>query len=184
MALKLDWLKVERDAEWLLEIYKPFVLETAITFELELPTLSDFSARISKIHNTHPFIVAIENSQTIGYAYANVFRERKAYDWIKELSVYVHPAFQKKGVGIKLYQTLMEILTQQGICRVVGGIALPNEKSVKFHEKLGFQHVGTFVKSGYKFNQWWDVGFWDKELNSTAKEIIPISELRKHSLES
>lgn len=135
-------MEIERvttaDAEELLEIYAPYVWETAISFEYEVPTLSEFSERIARISAKYPYIKAVESGQVIGYAYAGCFKGREAYDWSVESTIYIRKNSRRSGIGKLLYDSL------------------------RFHRALGFTEVGCFHHSGYKFGQWFDMVWMEK----------------------
>jgi L-amino acid N-acyltransferase YncA len=156
------------DAKALLEIYAPCVFESHISFEYKIPSLGDFEKRVAKISSKFPYYVAEYQGRIVGYAYASHFRERAAYGWILETSVYVAEDFHGSlhSPAKSLYEKLFADLKDQGIKQVIGVISLPNEKSVKFHEKLGFKVAGTFPSAGFKLGQWWDVVFMAKCLEN------------------
>lgn len=150
----------------MLEIYRPHVVGSAVSFEWELPTLTEFQNRITEVLKEFPWIVMEDASGGIlGYAYAAKYRTRLAYQWCVETSVYVREGQHRAGVGKALYQELLPILKRQGFTRAYAVIALPNEKSVKFHEALGFTYLCTYPKVGFKLGKWHDVGWWEKALN-------------------
>ena len=111
-----------------------------------------------------PWLVAEQTDQVIGYAYASKWKERCAYRYSVESTVYLDPSFTGQGIGTKLYEALLAILQRNSIHIVIGGIALPNPASVALHERLGFNKVAHFKEVGYKFNRWVDVGYWEASL--------------------
>ena len=143
------------DAATLLAIYAPYVENTAITFEYEVPTIEDFATRIEK---------------TFYYA-------RAAYDWAVELSVYASQDARGKGVGSKLYDELEDLLDQMGYMHFLACISLPNEDSIAFHTKRGYKQVAHFPKIGYKFERWHDIVWLQKSLDKQAKPIKPLKEM-------
>jgi phosphinothricin acetyltransferase len=156
-----------KDAKAILEIYEPYILSSHITFETEAPSLADFQSRIQKITEKFPWFVAELDGKIIGYVYATPFRERAAYAYALESSIYVAESFQSKTpVARLLYEKLFAELQKRGTKQVIGVIALPNEKSVRFHEKFGFKPIGTFPSVGYKSGKWWDVLFMTKFLEN------------------
>lgn len=173
------------DAGDLVAIYEPYVKKTAITFEYEVPTVEEFADRIKQISETFPYLVALQEGKIIGYAYASRYRERKAYDWGVELSIYVDENETQHGVGKQLYQKLLFALTKLNYQRAYACITFPNENSVKFHESLGFHWIGIFEKSGYKFNQWYGISWMDKELQTegNVKPIKSVTELTTEDIE-
>ena len=153
------------DAPGILEIYAPFVIGSAVTFEEEVPSAEEIAARIEQIAAKLPYLVCDINGRIAGYAYAFEFRTRSAYRWIKELSVYVHPGFRRKNIAGALYYCLFELMKSQGITSVLACITLPNIESVMFHEKVGFRKAGEFMANGYKLGKWHNVGWWELDLN-------------------
>ena len=155
---------VPGDAPALLDIYAPYIRDTVITFEYDVPMAEKFAARIEETAAAHPYLVCERDGQIIGYAYAHRIRERAAYDWAAELSIYLAPEAQGQGVGTALYRCLIDLLEQQRLRILYGCVTLPNEKSQKLHEKLGFSLVGVWHGSGWKFDGWHDVGWFEKRL--------------------
>ena len=136
------------------------MIETPISFEKEVPSADEFASRIERALLEYPWLVAVINKKIAGYAYACRHRERAAYRFSAEVSVYVAPGYLRTGIGRGLYLGLFEILRRQGYFNAFAGIALPNDTSVAFHESLGFSPVGVYPKTGYKFGRWHDVGWW------------------------
>lgn len=152
------------DAAQLADLYNYYIRHTLITFE-EVPLSADeFAARIQKIAADYPFLVYEEKRQILGFAYANKWRERSAYRFALESSVYVRQGHFGKKIGLHLYQKLFDVLRDQGCKQVIGVITLPNETSVAMHEKFGFEKAAHFKQVGLKFGQWCDVGFWQLTL--------------------
>lgn len=152
------------DAAGMLEIYAPHVSYGTCTFETVVPSREDFSQRIEKGLSRFPWIVFEENNRIGGYVYASTHREREAYQWTCECSVYVHPDLKGRGLGSKLYSVLFELLKSQGLFNVYAGISLPNEASIRLHEKCGFQHFAVYENVGYKLGAWQKVGWWKLQL--------------------
>lgn len=142
------------DSSDFVKIYGPYVKNTSITFEYEVPSEEEFKNRIQKISSKYPWIVCEIDGKVAGYAYASQFRERIAYTWTVELSIYISQDYQRNRIGTALYRTLIELLRLQGYYTAYAVITHPNEKSEKFHEKLGFKSVGIFHNAGYKLNKW------------------------------
>ena len=159
------------DAATLLAIYAPYVENTAITFEYEVPTIEDFATRIEKTLERYPYLVAEEDGLILGYAYASTYYARAAYDWAVELSVYVSQDARGQGVGTKLYDELEDLLDQMGYVHFLACISLPNEASLALHRKRGYQQVAHFPKIGYKFNRWYDIVWLQKSLDKEARPI-------------
>lgn len=158
------------DAKAILSIYAPYIENTSFTFETEVPSEQAFADRINTYLENYPWILCEINGQIAGYAYAARHRERVAYQWSVESSVYVHDDFQRTGVARALYQSLFELLAYQGFRNVYAVINLPNEKSVTFHEKLGFTYFATYEQVGYKLGKWKNVGWWRLKLNEFGDE--------------
>jgi len=148
------------DAGVLLAIYSPFVIETAVSFELEPPSVEEFSERILAAQTKWAWLVAEQAGRIGGYAYASSFRQRAAYQWSIEVSAYLDPAFHGRGIGRALYERLLTIMVAKGYCTAYAGITLPNDASVRFHQALGFTEVGVFRRAGWKFAAWHDVSWW------------------------
>lgn len=148
------------DAEQITEIYDYYIQNTHTTFETEPLTVEEMQERISRIIKDFPYLVAEENGEILGYAYASRFKLRQAYAHTVKVSIYVKNAAKQKGVGTKLYMELFDLLEEKNIHTMVAGISLPNEASVKFHERLGFSKVAHFKEIGYKLGRWVDVGYW------------------------
>ncbi|AGM98273.1 GNAT family N-acetyltransferase [Streptococcus iniae] len=178
------------DAAQLLAIYQPYVEETAISFEYQVPSLDIFKERLSKTLAFYPFLVVEEDNQILGYAYASPFHVREAYAWSAEVSIYLGMAARGKGLGRALYQALEDLLREMGILNLNACIASSEQEnsyiskaSPAFHEKSGYQLVGKFHKSGYKFGQWFDMIWMEKIIgqhDSPVKTVTSIHEVLKH----
>ncbi len=152
------------DAEGILAIYAPIVRDTAISFELEPPTLSEMRSRIETTVSRLPWLVYEVNGDLAGYAYASRHRERLGYQWSVDVSVYVAAGHRRQGIGRALYTPLLGILLDLGFYSALAGIALPNPASVGLHEAMGFQPIGIYRRIGYKLGAWRDVGWWQCKL--------------------
>ena len=152
------------DAASLLEIYRPFVENTVVSFELETPSLREFSQRVVSVLESHVWMVAESKDGLLGYAYGSTHRPRKAYQFSVETSVYVLPDRQGIGVGKCLYERLLLALADGGFENAYAGIALPNDRSIQFHQRQGFIPVGVFPRVGRKFDQWHDVAWMHRSL--------------------
>jgi phosphinothricin acetyltransferase len=176
------------DAKAILDIYAPYIMHTAITFEYYVPSVSEFSNRIRSILTNYPFIVALEHNQIIGYAYASALKERAAYRWAAETTIYLKQDCRGFGIGSKLYLTLETILKKQNILNLNACIAYTSDKdnhltnaSMYFHEQLGYKKVGHFSKCGYKFGTWYDIIWMEKIIGehlSKPKALISITDLQ------
>jgi L-amino acid N-acyltransferase YncA len=162
-----------KDAEGILQIYAPHVLRGICTFETGVPTAEEMEARIAKCLQKFPWLVCEVNDMIAGYVYASTHREREAYQWTCESSVYVHNHFTGKGIGAKLYKALFQLLKMQGLVNVYAGITLPNETSIKLHENCGFQLFARYSNIGYKLGRWHDVGWWKLQLNEYDPKPSP-----------
>jgi L-amino acid N-acyltransferase YncA len=166
-------LASEEDAEQIQAIYAPIVLETAISFEFEPPPVDEIRLRISRTLERLPWIVCEDGGEIRGYAYAAAHRERDAYRWSVDVSVYVGSSSRRSGVGRALYTALLEILRLQGFVNAYAGITLPNPASVRLHQSLGFQSVGTYRSVGWKFGRWHDVAWFELPLRAHEPEPPP-----------
>ncbi len=161
------------DAAGMLTIYGPIIEETVISFEMEVPSVSEFGDRIKKYLDTRPWLVYETDGIIAGYAYAGPHRARAAYQWTTEVSVYIHTDFRQQGIAKALYQKLLPVLSLQGYRTALAGVTQPNEASVKFHESFGFRPLGLYHRVGYKFGTWHDVGWWELDLNPGLKVVNP-----------
>ncbi|MFN8577452.1 MAG: N-acetyltransferase family protein [Candidatus Sericytochromatia bacterium] len=157
-------VKIE-DIEQICNIYNYYIENTFVTFEEEIINYQEMKNRIDNITKNYPFLVYKKNDEVIGYAYGNIWKQRASYKHTVESTIYLSHKNIKKGIGSMLYSQLIEELKKQNIHNVIGGIALPNEASVRLHEKLGFKKCAHFTQIGNKFNQWIDVGYWEKILD-------------------
>lgn len=153
------------DAAGMLPIYAPHVLHDAITFETTVPSVEEFEDRINKGLQKFPWLVCEEEGSIAGYAYASTHREREAYQWTCESSVYVHGKYTGRGIGSGLYGVLFQLLKLQGLVNLYAGITLPNEASVALHKKCGFTAFAGYDNIGYKLGKWHKVGWWKLQLN-------------------
>ncbi len=158
----------EQDAESILAIYAPYVRETPISFEFEPPSVAQMRERVRATLVIYPWLVCERDERVIGYAYASRHRERAAYQWSVDVTVYVDPATQRRGIGRALYTTLLAILTAQGFFNAFAGITLPNPASIGLHESLSFAPLGVYRNVGYKLDRWHDVGWWQRPLRAPA----------------
>jgi predicted acetyltransferase/ribosomal protein S18 acetylase RimI-like enzyme len=181
------------DAKKLLAIYAPYVRETAITFEYEVPTVEEFAARIAHTLDRYPYLVAEYDGEIVGYAYAGPLHERPAYDWAVETSIYIRQYRKGQGIGRTLYDALEEQLRRQNIVNVNACIASPvvedmhlTKASILFHEKLGYQMVGEFHQCGYKFDTWYNMVWMEKMIGKHSvpqPQVIWFSQLDKTIVE-
>jgi len=161
------------DAEAAGRIYDPIVERTAISFELDPPGPAEMERRIGEILPFAPWLVDEHGGEVRGYAYASKHRDRAAYQWSVDVTVYVDPRHRREGLGKGLYTKLFRLLRLQGFHAAHAGVTLPNGASVGLHEALGFRPVGVYRAVGYKLGAWHDVGWWQLELRERAGEPRP-----------
>jgi phosphinothricin acetyltransferase len=179
MSIEIRTARLE-DASAIQAIYAPVVTDTAISFEEVPPTAEEIGQRIAATLRAYPYLVAVRQGQVVGYAYASQHRARAAYRWAVDVTVYIAESERRTGVGRRLYEALLPLLARQGYRSAYAGISQPNLGSVGLHERLGFRHIGTYPKVGYKLGQWHDVGYWHLELGVRTcppGEICPYSEV-------
>lgn len=163
-----------KDSDGILKVYEPYIRNTTITYEYEVPTKKEFYNRTCEILSNFPYLVCEDEGEIIGYAYGSKHRERAAFQWGVEISVYVRQEYQGKGVATELYHRILKLLKQQGFYKVYAIIDSPNEKSEKFHEKFGFQRIAYLPKVAYKLGRWCDITYYEKELRDGYDVPVPI----------
>ena len=177
------WVRpaAESDAEELLALYAPYVEHTAITFEYQVPSLREFKMRIRHTLERYPYLVVEDRKRILGYAYAGPFKERAAYDWAVETSIYVDENRKRSGIGRKLHTALEQALREQGILNMEACIAYPRGEdkyltrdSAQFHARLGYRLVGQFYKCGYKFGRWYDMIWMEKLIGEHKSPQLPV----------
>ncbi|HCR82631.1 GNAT family N-acetyltransferase [Muricomes intestini] len=180
--MKLDEIMIRmaslKDARGILDIYAPYVTDSANSFEYEVPHLRKFRRRMLGIMEKFPYLVAEEKGKIIGYCYACSFKDRAAYDWSVETTIYIGQGYKSRGIGRKLYQKLEEILVEQHILNLNACITYPNPESIAFHEKMGYETAAHFHRCGYKAGMWYDMIWMEKMLgrHETAPlPVIPVS---------
>lgn len=170
-------MATEEDARALLDIYAPYVRDTAVTFEWEVPSTEEFAARIHTVLQKYPYLVAEWEGVPAGYAYAGPFHSRAAYAWSAETSVYVERSRKKQGIGRRLYEALEEMLREQGILNLYACVAYPcggespylDKNSAEFHMRMGYRLVGEFRQCGYKFGRWHNMVWMEKHIGEHTK---------------
>lgn len=169
------------DAERLLEIYSFYVQHTAISFEYDVPTIDEFRERIRKAREKYPYLVIEKDGTIQGYAYAGPFKNRAAYDWSCELTIYIDRNARGDGLGRKLYSVLETKLKDMGMLNLYACIAYPETEdeylttnSADFHAHLGFTEVGHFHQCGYKFGRWYDMIWMEKIIGQHPDEAEPV----------
>ncbi|WP_282121856.1 GNAT family N-acetyltransferase [Algibacter mikhailovii] len=153
------------DAQALLDIYNYYVLHTTVTFDIEPLSIEAFINKLNHINKDYPFIVFEVDDEILGFAYGSRFRPKPAYNYVAESTVYVKHGAQGKGIGSKLYAQLLEELKRTELHTVLGVLTIPNDASVKLHEKFGFQNVALLKEVGFKFDAWQNVGIWQLHLH-------------------
>lgn len=170
------------DAVAIAAIYAPHVLSGVVSFETDPPDTRTMRTRMAASNGLYPWLVATngdpDGGGVLGYAYAGQFRDRPAYRYTVETSIYMSGPIQGQGAGRLLYEALVDTLRAQGFTQAVAAISLPNDASIRLHESVGFQRAGVYREIGYKQGRWVDVGFWQCELNEGS---IPPVEPRKFS---
>jgi L-amino acid N-acyltransferase YncA len=161
------------DAAACAAIYAPYVDGKGTSFEERPPTAAELGQRIERISAKHAWLVSERDGEVAGFAYASPHRERAAYRWTAETSVYVGAAHQRQGVGRELYEALIGLLRRQRLQVACAGITLPNEASVRLHRALGFEAIGTYRRIGYKAGAWRDVSWWQLMLAEPAADAPP-----------
>ena len=168
----------EEDAAAMLAVYAPYVLETAITFEYEVPGEEEFRRRIRATTEKYPWFCLETEGRVVGYAYASPFRSRKAYQWVAETSVYLAPEAQKRGWGRLLCTSLEEACRAMGLCSLYACITVPRGEdpfvtmdSALFHAHLGYREIARFAGSGSKFGRWYDTVIMEKALNERKPDM-------------
>lgn len=161
-------LATVNDTEKLLAVYAPYVLATAISFEYEVPRLQEFRQKIEKITAQYPWLLCECDGEIAGYAYGSTHRDRTAYQWSPEVTIYMPEKYHRRGIGKALYETLFEILRMQGYYSMYAGVLATNTKSVEFHRSMGFEGIGLFKNIGYKLGEWhtnlWMQGFLQEHI--------------------
>lgn len=161
------------DAEALVAIYAPYVLNTAITYEYEVPSLGDFAKRIETYSRKHPYLIAELDGVPVGYAYACPLGSRPAFDWAVETAIYIREDCRGMGIGKALYENLEAILRVMGIRTVTAAVASVDhddpyltDASIRFHRTMGYIPVGTFHNAGCKFGRWYDLTWFEKAISN------------------
>ena len=176
------------DASRLVEIYRYYVENTAITFEYNTPTVDEFKERITNTLQRYPYIKAVYNDKILGYAYVSSISFRKAYDWSVEPTIYIDKDYKHLGIGTKLYNALEDILKGMNIQNLIAVISYPKEdndfltkNSKYFHDKLGYTSIGLLHDCAYKFNQWYDVIIMEKSIKdkNEVKDVKNFNDIKK-----
>lgn len=171
------------DANQLLYIYSHYVENTAITFEYDVPSLVEFRERIHRTLLRYPYIAAEKDGVILGYAYAGVFKDRAAYDYSVEVTVYTEKSHHKQGIGSVLYTELERILKSMGITNLYACIGVPADEadeyldnnSMDFHMHMGYSLAGRFHQCGYKFGRWYDMVWLEKIISEHGEDLPEIT---------
>ncbi|MEZ5017906.1 MAG: N-acetyltransferase family protein [Flavipsychrobacter sp.] len=169
------------DIKEVLEVYAPYIEETSISFEYEVPSMEEFTERVNAVTQQYPWLVAKQNGMVVGYAYGMTHRSRTAYQWSAEVAIYIAKDYRSKGVGKQLYEQLFELLAQQGYRTAFAGMTMPNERSEALHLSCGFEEIGVFKNIGFKNNEWHSVKWFQKQLGEYIAGIEkprPIDKLK------
>ncbi len=167
-----------RDSAALLEIYRPYVENTSISFETEVPSVAEFRRRILEFSAEYPYLAAVEDGRITGYAYAHAFHERAAYRWTVETSIYVSEQARGRGVGRRLYRALLALLEAQGVKHACAIVTIPNEPSLHFHRSMGFEAGGVLPDFGYKLGAWHSVAYLCRALGDSQDPPAPVVPVR------
>jgi L-amino acid N-acyltransferase YncA len=164
----------EDDADACAAIYAPYVTDTAITFEYEPPSAAEMARRIAAAQRAHAWLVLEDDGRVVGYAYGGPYKERAAYRWSSEVSVYLETGRRRSGSGRLLYAALFERLAERGFHTLVAGMTLPNDASEGLHRAMGFEPVGIFRRVGWKHGQWRDVAWAQRSLGTDDEPPIDL----------
>jgi len=151
----------KQDAQSICDIYNYYVVNTVVSFEEQPVSVDEMETRIRDITSEYPFLVIEEDGNILGFAYTNKYRDRRAYRYTAEVTIYLKDGKEGKGLGTELMRRVIEETRGKGIHTLISAIAIPNERSVAIHEKFGFEKIGHFREVGFKFDQWIDVGYWE-----------------------
>ena len=165
------------DVDAIVEIYRPIVESTTISFETSVPDHEEMARRVHDTLQSYPWLICELDGHVAGYAYAARHRVRGAYRWSVDTSVYIDDGYRRRGVGRGLYESLFAILAAQGYFNAYAGIALPNQASVALHESMGFEQIGVYRGVGYKLGRWCDVGWWQRSLREREHTPRPPQDL-------
>ena len=183
MSARIRFADPARDAAGILAVYAPYIRETAITFETEVPALAAFERRVAEIGADFPYLVLEVDGELAGYAYAHRQAERAAYAWNAELSIYLAEGFVHRGLGAPLYALLMRLLQMQGYVNLYACITASNAGSIALHERMGFAQVGRFPDTGYKFGRWHGVVWLCRRVSAGAPGAIrPVHALEREAV--
>jgi phosphinothricin acetyltransferase len=166
-------IATDNDISAILNIYKPYIEGTAITFEYAVPSLAEFTNRFHSIVSQYPWLVCEIDGEIAGYAYGGPTFERTAFQWDAELSIYLDPRYHKRKIGTALYYCLFDLLSIQGYYNIYGVITSDNQISIELHKALGFTEFAVFKNTGYKLGKWYDVTWLVKPLREFTNDVTP-----------
>lgn len=176
----------QSDCDEIAAIYAPYVTDSVVSFEEVAPDGEEMWRRMQESLKRHVWLVCEGEDGVMGFAYAGVHRQRKAYQWVTEVSIYVHPDHRKRGLATALYYALHDILGKQGYVLTYAGMTLPNPPSKGFHESFGYKQFAEYENSGYKFGNWHSTGWWKRplrELPNPPEEIRTVEQIDREWLE-
>jgi len=185
MSERLIRMANQDDAEAILKIYEPYILNTVITFEYDKVPIPVFKERMNKVMSQFPWLVCFIDGMLVGYAYCSAHLERAAFAWDCECSVYIAEEFKRKGIASALYDSMFSLISKQGYYNIYALICVPNESSVSLHLKHGFTNIGTYNNTAFKLGEWRNLLIMEKRLQifqGEPKQIIPIHKLEKRIL--
>jgi L-amino acid N-acyltransferase YncA len=169
------------DAPAIYRIYEPYILKTAITFEYDPVPIEVFRKRMENVLQHFPWLVYEKEGIILGYAYAARFKERAAYDWDCECSVYIDENAHRQGIATALYHKLFELLKDQGYYTVYALITYEHKSSEELHKKFGFTEVGVYRNTGFKMGRWWGLLVMEKRLRSLEEAPLPLKSIHEIS---
>lgn len=170
------------DAQAIALIYAPYCTDSVATFELQPPSSDEIATRLAKILKHHPWLVYEEEGEIVGYAYGGGHRDRPAYRFSADVSVYIKQGAHGKGIGRRLYTVLLNLLKLQGFYNAYAGITLPNDASVGLHRAMGFSEIAIYRKVGFKHGQWHDTQWWHLRLNEVNEDETPDETVSVHQV--
>lgn len=186
MSYKIRQVQLS-DAEQILKVYAPFITDTCISFEYVVPSVEEFTQRIAGISAEYPYIVLEEDGEIVGYAYCHRYLERVAYSWDVEVTIYLAPKAQGKGLGVILYDALEKLMALQNIKNLYSCITGDNVHSIEMHRSMGYELIGTFPKAGFKHDRWLDVVWMAKAIGdkeSAPQPLIFFAEVSSEDVEA
>jgi phosphinothricin acetyltransferase len=171
-------LATPEDAEQIQAIYAPYC-DTPVSFEMVPPSIEEIRGRLAKVLGQYPWLVCADGEEVLGYAYATQHRERAAYRWSVDTTIYIRQGRHRRGLGKALYTSLLTVLPLQGYVNAYAGVTLPNPASVGVHEAIGFQLVGVYRRVGFKCGAWHDVAWFQRPLQRPEDEPPPLKRLEE-----